>query len=634
MQGSRFLLSVVAGLVLISAAGCKQEGGVKVTSFTFTGVKAVPEKQLKAVLATAASSKLPFGDKYYFSREQFEADLKRITAYYQDRGFPDARVTSFDVKLSQDQNSVAIAVNVDEGQPIRAERIVLEGIDGLPESHRQTLEARLPLKVGQPLDRALLQSSREAVLDELKDHGFPYASVRLSETAGSSDRERVVVLHAEPGELAHFGRVQINGTSSVSDRIVRRQLVYRPGDLFQQSKVIESQRALYGLELFEFANVEPLKTDEQPTDVPTRVTVTEGKHRKLNFGLGYGSEEKARVQIDWRHVNFFGGARTAGVLARYSGLDRGVKLNFNEPYFFSRHYTFGLTGQYWHSDEPAFRLDTSGGRATITRRFARGARPMLSRNAESSLSFTYLNEWEDYKISESTLNDPTQRDDLIALGLDPETGSGRGLTSAVLLDGGRNTTGNLLDARRGYVATVHFEQAGKWLRGDFDYYEITAEGRYYHTISDRAVLAIRARLGSIDGFGSSQQDIVPFFKRYFLGGSTGMRGWGRFEVSPLSEGDPIGGQSTLNFSTELRVPIRGNFSGVLFFEGGNVWLNPWDFNLNDLRYDAGPGIRYNTPVGPLRLDVGFQLNRIEGLIVNGEPEPRHFRIHFSIGQAF
>ena len=108
--------------------------------------------------------------------------------------------------------------------------------------------------------------------------------------------------------LAHFGRSQVNGTSSVSDRIVRRQLRYRPGDLFQQSKVIESQRSLYSLELFQFANVEPIKTDDQPAEVNTRVTVTEGKHRKVNFGLGYGSEEKARVQIDWRHVNFFGGA--------------------------------------------------------------------------------------------------------------------------------------------------------------------------------------------------------------------------------------------------------------------------------------------------------------------------------------
>jgi outer membrane translocation and assembly module TamA len=128
---------------------------------------------------------------------------------------------------------------------------------------------------------------------------------------------------------------------------------------------------------------------------------------------------------------------------------------------------------------------------------------------------------------------------------------------------------------------------------------------------------------------------VPFFKRYFLGGSTNLRGWGRFEVAPLTdEGLPIGGNTFLNFSTELRVPIARSFGAVLFVDGGNVWTDPWDFNLNDMRYDAGVGLRYSTPVGPLRLDAGWQLNPIPGLIVNGEPQTRAMRLHFSIGQAF
>ena len=114
-----------------------------------------------------------------------------------------------------------------------------------------------------------------------------------------------------------------------------------------------------------------------------------------------------------------------------------------------------------------------------------------------------------------------------------------------------------------------------------------------------------------------------------------MRGWGRFEVSPLSGfGLPIGGHSFMNFSVEARIPVWSDLSGVIFVDGGNVWTNAWDFNLNDMRYDVGPGLRYNTPIGPLRLDLGYQLNPIEGLLVNGEPQKRRFRFHFSIGQAF
>ena len=623
-------------LTLLGAAACKEEGGVKVTSMKFNGLEAVQAGQLKSVLATGASSRIPWGEKRYFNREEFEADLKRIAAFYHDRGYPDARVSSFDVKLSADQSSVDITFNISEGEPVIAERIEITGVESLPADHRRNLEGRLPLKPGQPMDRALIQASREAALDELKDHGHPYATVRLSEAAGSSERSRVLRLTADPGPVAQHGPIEIQGNSSVSDGVIERQLTFKPGDIFRQSKLLESQRKLYGLEVFQFANVQPLREEgEKATEIPTRITVTEGKHRKVTFSAGYGTEEKARVEADWRHVNFFGGARTAGVRARYSALDRGVKLNFKQPYFLSPRYSFGLQSQYWHNDEPAFTLDNIGGRATVTREFGRAGGAVLGSRPATTVSFTYANEWEDYTISNEALQDLTLRDEIIALGLDPRTGTGRGQRSSISFDGGRNTTNNVLDARRGYIASLHLEQAGKLLGGNYDYFELTGEGRYYIPIG-RSVIAVRARGGSIDGIGDTEDDFtIPFYKRYFLGGATNLRGWGRFEVAPLSGGGlPIGGHSFMNFSTELRVPIWRQLGGVLFVDGGNAWSRPWDFNINDMKYDAGPGLRYNTPIGPIRADLGIQLNRIPGLLVNGEPEPRRFRFHFSIGQAF
>lgn len=626
-------------VVLAGSAACREDSGIEVKSLKFTGTKAVTSSQLKSVLATAPSDRLlgidvPWGTKRYFSREQFDADLKRIVAFYKDRGYPDARVASFDAKLSADQQSVSVTIDIAEGEPVRVERIVMEGMEPLPADHLTRLEARLPLRPGAPLDRALLQASRESALDVLRDHGYPYATVRVSEEPGPSERSRVIHLRADPGPIAHHGPIEISGNSSVSDNVVRRQLTFRPGDLYRQSRLVESQRRLYSLETFEFVNVEPQALEARASDIPTRVTLTEGKHRKVNFGVGYCTEEKARAEVDWRHVNFFGGARTAGVFARYSSLDRGVRLNLKQPYLFSPRYSLGLSGQAWHADEPAFVLDTLGGRVTVTRQFARGGGPVLGVRPSTTASFTYANEHEDYTISRAALEDLSFRDELIALGLDPRTGVGKGQRSAISLDFGRNTTENLLDARRGYVASVHLEQAGKWLQGSYDYYELTAEGRYYLSLGRRAVVAVKLRGGSIDALGP-QQTKVPFFKRYFLGGATNLRGWGRFEVAPLSgSGLPIGGATRFDFSTELRVPIWKNLGGVIFVDGGNVWERPWDFNFHDMRYDAGPGLRYNTPIGPIRVDLGYQLNEIPGLLVNGKKQPRRFRFHFSIGQAF
>jgi outer membrane protein insertion porin family len=147
------------------------------------------------------------------------------------------------------------------------------------------------------------------------------------------------------------------------------------------------------------------------------------------------------------------------------------------------------------------------------------------------------------------------------------------------------------------------------------------------------VLAFKARAGSI-GAPHGDNLSVPFYRRYWLGGATSLRGWGRFDVAPLFDGIPIGGHTMIESSAELRAPVLGNLSAVVFMDAGNVWNNAWNFKVNDLLYDVGPGLRYMTPVGPIRFDFGYQLKRIPGLLIDGKPEAHRYRFHFSIGQAF
>src|SRR5262249_53366526 len=189
-----------------------------------------------------------------------------------------------------------------------------------------------------PRDRQLVVTTHEMAVNELKDHGFPYAKVTTGETnPGDDPKKSVLTFTADPGQLAHFGDVEIVGNKSVSDHIIERQLRFKPGDLFRRSLVQDSQRRLYGMELFQFVNIEPQNQEVQPEDVPTKVTVAEGKHQRVNFGVGYGTEERARVDAEYHHLNFLGGARSAGVHVRYSRYDRGVRADFTQPYFFAPH---------------------------------------------------------------------------------------------------------------------------------------------------------------------------------------------------------------------------------------------------------------------------------------------------------
>jgi outer membrane protein insertion porin family/translocation and assembly module TamA len=613
--------------VCVATAACNEEGAVQVKKLSFTGVAAVEEARIRGALATRQSSRLPWGRKFYFDRGRFDADLKRIEAFYADRGFPDARVTGFDVKLNDVQDAVEISVIIAEGDPVIVTAVEFTGFEAVPPDHFEELKQRVPLKVGQPRDRALVVATHEIAINELRDHGHPYAKVSSDERPEAQPRQVALVFAAAPGPLARFGPIEIAGHESVGDSVILRKLNFRPGDLYRRSVVQDTQRQLYQMELFQFVNIETVDPEKESPEVPIRVTVAEGKHQRVNFGVGYGTEEHGRVDGEYHHVNFLGGARSAGVHARWSSLDRGIRLDFSQPYVFSPHLSLGLEGQQWYTFTPAYQSIVTGAKTTLVHR----ATP------RQSWSASIMTEQTSSVIDNEVLTNPEFRDDLIALavfGLDPTTGRQDGVLNAIGTDFQHSTADNLLNARRGYQLAVHAESAGRLLPGSFNYYAVSADARHYVPIGESIVIANRVQLGNIDQAGEDPKN-VPFSKKYFLGGASSVRGWGRYEISPLSgSGFPIGGNTMFAFSSELRAVLRGNFGGVLFLDAGNVWTEGWTIHLRDLRYAIGPGLRYQTPVGPVRFDVGWQVNPIPGLLVNGAPQSRRWRMHFSIGQAF
>src|SRR5712664_1350831 len=195
----RLFVGVTLVTVSLVAIACKDEGTILVHKLAFNGVKAVDEAKLKNGLATRESSKLPWGKKNYFDRTRFDADLKRIQAFYADRGYPDARVTGFDVKLNDKQDAADVTVNISEGEPVKVAAVDFVGFDVIPPAHLDTLKKQVPIKVGQPRDRQLVVATHEMALNELRDHGFPYAKVATSESDGSNGKEARLTFEAEPG---------------------------------------------------------------------------------------------------------------------------------------------------------------------------------------------------------------------------------------------------------------------------------------------------------------------------------------------------------------------------------------------------------------------------------------------------
>jgi outer membrane protein insertion porin family len=623
------LCPVLFALTILCLSACRETGTVEVSSISFKGNSAIDSAELRKVIATQENSILPFTRSHYFDRAEFERDLQRIQTYYADHGYPNAKVAEVGVKLNSAKDKASITVSIVEGTPVIVESIGFEGLDAIPADHLATLKSTLPILAGKPRDQSQILAAHDLTLGELRDHGFPYATVKAVERPGSAADRVQIVFEADTGPSAVFGSITIEGNTSVSDEILLRELTFHRGEEYRLSAITESQRRLYSLELFQFANITPKLPETREAEVPVVITVAEGKQRRLQLAAGYGSEEKARGRVNWRHVNFTGGARTLETEGKWSWLEHGLKGTFTEPYLFTTGLSLTLTGASWWLDEPTYTDQSNGGQITLTKQFGRGTAGVM-RGVYNEVRVSFISEHESYAISNSGLQDPSLRDQFIALGLNPATGEGDGTLSAIEIDYVRDTSGRNLESRRGYMVQSHVQWANDWL-GSFRYTELAAELRRYFPIGERFVWANRLQAGSLLGDSAT----IPFYKRYFLGGSTSVRGWGRYQISPLSgSGLPIGGQSMAEMSTEARFGLSRRLSGVLFLDGGNVWAESLNVDPTGLRWAVGPGLRYQTPVGPIRMDLGFQLNPIPGLLVNGSPERRPWRVHFSIGQAF
>ena len=500
--------AALAFLVGLTAVACNEKD-VKVTSLTFTGNHAVTSAELQRVLATKASGGLPWSESQYFDRAEFETDLNRIRRFYQDAGYPDARITGVDIAFNEKRTSVRLAIVIDEGEPIIAEDVRFTGFEVLEEGARAALDAA-PLKSGQPRNRHQVAASRQAGIDLLRNNGYAYGDVRVTEEPGTAPKRVVVAFAAVPGPATVFGPISYVGLSSLSERVVGRQLSFAPGQPYRQNRVLGSQRRLSSFAILQFVNIDARPPEGTTlTEVPVTVTVTENPPRRLELGAGYGSEDHFRSSASWSHLNFLGNGRQVSSTAKWSSIDRGLRLNLTQPYFYVRGLGLDASATTWWTNEETYSSYTYGGRIGVHHRFApreRGPRRVPADVVRASYVYEYLG----YGITPEALADPENWDDFIALGLDPVTGEGRGTKTAVALSYERNRSNDVLDPRRGYVLSLQDEIARPGLGGTFRYSEYLVEGRGYLPLGDRLVVAGRGRAG----FLQAQDDAsVPFSER-------------------------------------------------------------------------------------------------------------------------
>jgi outer membrane protein assembly complex protein YaeT len=618
-------------LCCVIAAACHDDHGVRVAAINFEGAETYSAADLRRIIETRVGGRWPWSRWKAFDEAVFERDLDRIRAFYRDRGFDEAIVRVADVDLAEDGKTVRLSIAIDEGAPLLVSSVIIEGLDdlegreGVPPGVLARLKALDP-GVGKPRDVTAFTELRDTALALLRDNGHPHASLEIVEEPGPEPRTLVARVRITTGPETRFGDLQMNGLSRTKQVVVWRAVTFDPGDLYRESEVLKSQRRLNQIGAFEFAHLAPVAEakDGKAAVLPMVATIAEARPNRFEVGVGYGTEDRLRAAFEWRNVNFFGNGSEWVGNARYSTVLRGAGFGYDHPYLLPSGGTLDARAGAWWTNETTFSSRTAGGHVGLTHSF--GAADAIR------VRTRYRNEYLTYRVTDAVLADLTTVEERIALGLDPVTGRGDGTIAGFELSAGRSVVDNPLDPSRGLAVSASAEHVAPWLGGSFRYDEVAAEARGYVPIGSRLRFAGKVRYGTLSANTTAD---VPFSERFFLGGSTNLRGWGRFEVSPTSiEGVPIGGRTFVDTSVEARIDVCCGVGVVGFLDAGNVWSEDWRSPFGSLQRAVGGGLRYESIVGVIRADVGYQLNPIAGLRLDGQPQKRRWRIHLSIGHAF
>jgi outer membrane protein assembly factor BamA len=384
-------------------------------------------------------------------------------------------------------------------------------------------------------------------------------------------------------------------------------LQIRTGELFSLKNIMASQEKLYELDLFRSVTVSPQDVPEEQTVIPITVVVQERKKRSLKLGAGYGSWDQFRARAVFRYRNLGGGGRMLEMNAKYSRLDNRFEGSFFNPMLLGFDLDLIWNAGYVRRYYPSFSDKAYFSRALLQKDFFHNTKVYVGHGLEFARPFNVTN---------------------LALQLLQETESGKLYTANMLVWGlTYDTVINPADPQGGGQVYLLGELAPKIISHQVQFVQSIIEARRYQNLGLKdVVLAGRVKCGIIPPIQDTDQ--IPIYRRFFSGGPTSMRAYRIYYLGPRDlAGNPLGGESVVLANMEVRFPIYRDFRGVTFFDAGNVYYKVKHTDLGQLKYGAGFGLRYQTPIGPIGVELAWPLNPIQ-------PSRDTFQVIFNIGQSF
>jgi outer membrane protein insertion porin family len=661
------LALLLATALVVGGASTASAQRPEVVELQFVGAQALSHSELAAAITTSPTRcpNLLYElvcwagvgqEPAYLEPGALESDALRLRVLYHERGYRQAVVAADTVRAGR---GVRVTFRIDEGGPLRVASL---DVMGAPMDLRMT---PLPLRVGAPFDMVAYEAGRDTLLARLRNTGYARAQVLLGYEVG---RDAPLAAHVRydivPGAAVRFGEVWVVGTRETSPELIRRMLTFREGGRYDRSALLESQRNLYGLQIFRHAEVRAELEREEDGVVPITVQVAEGNMRRVRAGAGVSNMECANVEGRWLDRNFMNDGRRLELRGQVGNLlvdqcqQVPVLSTDFEPY---RHLTGILAAEFtqpWlFGPRNSLGLGLYGERRSVPEVFVRtatGGHVSFGRNLgrNTGVTLAYRPEWTRLGAE----NDLFFCVNFIACAYeDTRLLSEPHWLSPVTLTFSADRTDAAFTPSRGYIVRTDIEHAAGYTGSSFAYTRLIGEGSTYRGRPSGVIWAGRLRGGVVWPHGEQGSGAIRVNpqKRFFAGGPNSVRGFEQYRLGPtvlginavpwlvqpddpstsrvegagcsvasvndgtcdvsglgaaLFQRRPVGGEVLLEGNIELRFPLPfsgGRVRGAAFVDAGQVWLLGGDVAVGELVATPGIGVRYYSPVGPIRVDAGF-----------------------------
>lgn len=570
---------------------------IKIEKILVEGNKAISTKSIKKVMDTKEWWIFSFiTSSGYYKKDRMDQDVEKIRDLYFNNGYIKVAVGEPKIKLTGNKKGMVITIPISEGDQYKISSVQFSGNKVFGDD---VIKKRITQLPNMPFSKGQLRGDILSISELYSENGYAVATITPDLIPDENKKLVEVHLKIDEGDRYKIGKIEISGNIKTRDKVIRREVRLDEGDIFNSKLLKRSYERINNLNFFETVDIIPKPQPEEKL-VDLDIKVKERPTGMLSIGGGYSSVDKLIGMVDLTQGNLFGKGQLLKIKGEFGGRTTYYEINFRDPWFMDKPISFSTSIYKSIRDYIQYSKKATGFGFSFGKDFSE-----------------YVKGEVEYNFEDATIYNVSKDASIVI-----KEQEGTNTTSRITPYLVRDSRDNYLDPSKGSRNSIYLTYAG--IGGTNNFVKSEIDSAWFFPLGKTAFM-LRGRLGYASGIWGKE---LPLYERFYIGGIYTIRGLGWGEAGPRDPktGDPIGGTTELIFNLEYIFPIVSELrlKGVVFFDTGNSY-DSFD-KFGSLRYTTGAGIRWISPMGPIRVEWGYNLNR--------QRDEKASRIEFTFGTFF